>query len=122
MKESKQGTGKNDGESSIKSNNLNIDSEELGPDSIGSAKSGKVKLSSSKKSTSKKSKKKNKGNGSEVNLDEYKVGAFTYKIPGKRQRVIVASLVLGLNLILALGVALYFYNPGFKDFIYNLGR
>ncbi len=49
-------------------------------------------------------------------------GGFKYKLPGKRQRVIVGSLVLGLNLLLVAAVALYFYSPAFQEFIYNVGR
>ncbi len=49
-------------------------------------------------------------------------GGFKYKLPGKRQRIWVASVVIGLNALLILAVILYFYNPGFQDFIYNVGR
>ena len=45
-----------------------------------------------------------------------------YKVPGKRQRVIVGSIVIGLNLLLVISVILYFYSPTFQDFIYNFGR
>ena len=51
-----------------------------------------------------------------------KAGPLEYKIPGKRQRIILGSVVVGLNVILLLAVALYFYSPAFKDFIYNIGR
>ncbi len=50
------------------------------------------------------------------------VWKFKYKLPGKRQRLIVGSIVLGLNLLLVILVAIYFYNPAFQDFIYNVGR
>lgn len=49
-------------------------------------------------------------------------GGLTYKIPGKRQRVVIGSIVIGLNLLLVISVILYFYSPGFQDFIYNVGR
>jgi len=49
-------------------------------------------------------------------------GGFEYKAPGKRQRVIVASIVLSLNALLLVAVGLYFYVPAFKEFIYNVGR
>ncbi|KGG11959.1 MULTISPECIES: hypothetical protein [Prochlorococcus] len=49
-------------------------------------------------------------------------GGFEYKMPGKRQRIVVASLVVGLNMLLLIAVALYFYVPQFKEFIYNVGR
>ena len=45
-----------------------------------------------------------------------------YKVPGKRQRVIIGSLVVGLNLLLVIAVIVYFYVPSFQEFIYNVGR
>jgi len=45
-----------------------------------------------------------------------------YKVPGKRQRVIIGSIVIGLNVLLVIGVLVYFYSPSFQDFIYNFGR
>ncbi|KGG16242.1 MULTISPECIES: hypothetical protein [unclassified Prochlorococcus] len=51
-----------------------------------------------------------------------KVGGFEYKTPTKKTRVFLGSLVLGLNIILVLAVLLYFYNPSFQNFIYNVGR
>ncbi len=45
-----------------------------------------------------------------------------YKVPGKRQRVIIGSIVIGLNLLLVISVIFYFYNPSFQEFIYNFGR
>tara|TARA_B100001029_G_C15008395_1_gene422598 strand:+ start:825 stop:1100 length:276 start_codon:yes stop_codon:yes gene_type:complete len=45
-----------------------------------------------------------------------------YKVPGKRQRVIIGSLVIGLNVLLVISVLVYFYIPSFQDFIYNFGR
>ena len=45
-----------------------------------------------------------------------------YKVPGKRQRVIIGSIVIGLNLLLVIGVVVYFYNPSFQEFVYNFGR
>ncbi len=49
-------------------------------------------------------------------------GGFTYKLPGRRQRVVIASIVLGLNLLLLIAVILYFYNPAFQSFVFNVGR
>ncbi len=49
-------------------------------------------------------------------------GGFTYKMPGKRQRVVIGSIVLGLNFLLVVAVVLYFYSPAFQDFIYTVGR
>ena len=51
-----------------------------------------------------------------------KVGPLKYKLPGKRQRVIVGSIVVGLNVLLVAAVIIYFLNPDFQDFIYNVGR
>ncbi len=49
-------------------------------------------------------------------------GGFKYQLPGKRQRMILGSLVIGLNLLLVLAVVVYFYSPGFQSFVYNFGR
>ena len=49
-------------------------------------------------------------------------GGLKYKVPGKRQRVIIGSIVIGLNVLLVISVLVYFYNPSFQDFIYNFGR
>ena len=45
-----------------------------------------------------------------------------YKVPGKRQRVIIGSIVIGLNLLLVVSVLVYFYSPTFQEFVYNFGR
>ena len=45
-----------------------------------------------------------------------------YKVPGKRQRVIIGSLVVALNFLLVIAVIVYFYVPSFQEFIYNVGR
>ncbi len=45
-----------------------------------------------------------------------------YRMPGKRQRMVIGSIVIGLNILLLIAVLLYFYNPSFQDFIYNVGR
>ncbi len=47
---------------------------------------------------------------------------FKYKLPGKRQRVVVGGIVIGLNLLLVVASIAYFYVPAFHDFIYNVGR
>ena len=49
-------------------------------------------------------------------------GGLKYKLPGKRQRVLIGSIVVGLNVLLVISVLLYFYSPAFQDFIYNVGR
>tara|TARA_Y100001968_G_scaffold4271_2_gene3793 strand:+ start:1206 stop:1475 length:270 start_codon:yes stop_codon:yes gene_type:complete len=45
-----------------------------------------------------------------------------YRMPGKRQRVAIGSIVVGLNFLFVLGVVLYFYSPAFQQFVYNFGR
>ena len=42
-----------------------------------------------------------------------KVGGLEYKEPGKRQRVVISSIVIGLNALLVLAVIAYFYMPSF---------
>ncbi|ABX09303.1 hypothetical protein [Prochlorococcus marinus] len=49
-------------------------------------------------------------------------GVLEYKVPSKKTRIILGALVLALNMLLLVAVGLYFYVPGFKDFIYNIGR
>ena len=49
-------------------------------------------------------------------------GGFKYQIPGKRQRMILGSVVIGLNVLLVLAVVVYFYSPAFQSFVYNFGR
>ena len=47
---------------------------------------------------------------------------FTYTLPGKRQINIFATIVLGLNFILLIGIVLFLNNDSFHDFIFNFGR
>ena len=81
-----------------------------------------------------------KTNDNDSNFDKVKVNKFKrssskdsdvlvnlpaglkYKVPGKRQRVIIGSIVIGLNVLLVISVIVYFYSPSFQDFIYNFGR
>ena len=51
-----------------------------------------------------------------------KVAGLEYKEPGKRQRLIISSVVLAGNLLLVVATLLYFYNPAFKDFISTVGK
>ncbi len=51
-----------------------------------------------------------------------KVGPLKYRVPGKRQRVVLGSLVLILNLLLVLAVVAYFYVPSFQEFVFNFAR
>ncbi len=91
--------------------------EGIGPNK-NSAKNGEAK--------SKKSKKKKWTANTETSSDNgevlLKVGRLEYRAPGKRQRIIIAGVVLGLNIILVLAVVVYFKNPVFRDLIYTLGR
>ncbi len=47
---------------------------------------------------------------------------FTYTLPGKRQINIFATLVLGLNFLLLVGIILFLNNESFHDFVFNVGR
>ncbi len=47
---------------------------------------------------------------------------FTYTLPGKRQINIFATIVLGLNLILLIGIILFLNNESFHEFVFNFGR
>ena len=76
------------------------------------------------KSTSSKQEAKNEGS---ANSNDQEVlfnlpAGLKYKLPGKRQRVVLGTIVIALNALLVLAVLLYFYNPSFQDFIYNVGR
>ncbi len=51
-----------------------------------------------------------------------KVGSLEYKTPSRRQRIIIGSIVLGLNLLLVIASLAYFKIPAFQEFIYNIGR
>ena len=66
---------------------------------------------------SSKSKKRNTTDNSTSSSSErevlIKVGGFEYKTPTKRTRVLLGSLVIGLNVLLVMATALYFYVPYF---------
>ena len=47
---------------------------------------------------------------------------FTYTLPGKKQINIFATIVLGLNFILVIGIILFLNNDSFHNFIFNVGR
>ena len=49
-------------------------------------------------------------------------GGLKYRMPGKRQRVVVSSIVVGLNALLVLVVVIYFNNPAFREFVFTVGR
>ncbi len=89
------------------------DSNQKGLGSSLGNKKNRAKLSSSQK-------RKSKSNSS--TQDEYSIAGLKYKTPGRRQRIIVGSIVIGLNLILVIMALLYFNNPLFHDFIYHIGR
>ncbi len=68
-------------------------------------------------------KKNNKSTKSkEVNVDEYSFAGLKYRLPGKNQRIIIGSLVIGLNILFLVAIILYFKVPEFQDFVYNVGR
>ena len=75
---------------------------------------------SSKKTSNSNGKTKKSASSNEEVL--IKVGGFEYKTPGRRQRVIIGSIVIGLNLLLVIASVAYFYIPSFQEFIYNVGR
>ena len=47
---------------------------------------------------------------------------ITYTLPSKKQQNILASIVLGLNVVLLLLVIFYLNNQKFHDFVVNIGR
>ena len=51
-----------------------------------------------------------------------KVGGLEYREPGRRQRLVIASIFLGLNLLLVIAAIVFFYSPEFRDLVFNLGR
>ena len=72
------------------------------------------------KSKNSKSNSNNTEEGQEVLLNL--PAGLKYRMPGKKQRVLVGSFVVILNILLVISVVLYFYIPGFQEFIYNFGR
>ena len=76
----------------------------------------KSKISKKKKWTT------SAGSASEREDVLLKVGSLEYRAPGKRQRLVIGSIVVGLNVLLVLSVVIYFYSPAFQEFIYNFGR
>ncbi len=91
------------------------DTESQKPDSL----KRKVKPKKSEKAFSNS---KAEANGSNEDVLVRIPGVLEYKVPSKRTRIILGTLVLALNMLLLLAVGLYFYVPGFKEFIYNVGR
>ncbi len=85
---------------------------------------------SNSKNSKEKSKKNDKAKGATkkfTNIQDPDVlvnlpAGLKYKVPGKRQRVLIGSIVIGLNVLLVISVLVYFYNPAFQDFVYNFGR
>ena len=47
---------------------------------------------------------------------------LTYTLPDKKQINIFGSIVLGLNLVLAILVILYLNNKEFHELVFNIGR
>ena len=66
--------------------------------------------------------------GSELKTDKKGIAKFlkgkkfTYTLPGKKQINIFGSIVLGLNLLLAIIAIAYFKNDSFREFIFSIGR
>ena len=89
---------------------------------MGPEKGSKKSVSEQAKKPQKKKWTNKSGESTESQEVLIKVGSLEYKAPGRKQRVILGAIVLGGNLLLVLAAALYFYNPAFKDFVYNLGR
>ncbi len=59
----------------------------------------------------------------DMDLNEYKLaGGIKYKLPSRRQRMILSFTLFGLNALLLVAVFLYFKVQGFHDFIINVGR
>ncbi len=50
------------------------------------------------------------------------IGGFKYRTPGRRQRIVIGSIVIGLNVLVVMATVAYFYIPGFHEYIYNVGR
>ena len=71
---------------------------------------------------SRKPDKKNRSSDSEPGEVLFSVGGLKYKMPGQRQRVLIGSIVVGLNVLLVIAVIIYFYSPAFQEFIYHVGR
>ena len=76
---------------------------------------------------SKKSKRNSSKDKSFANSDQQEVllnlpAGLKYKIPGKQQRIVIGSIVVGLNILLVISVIFYFYSPSFQEFVYNFGR
>tara|TARA_Y100001968_G_scaffold267191_1_gene257030 strand:- start:278 stop:547 length:270 start_codon:yes stop_codon:yes gene_type:complete len=63
-----------------------------------------------------------KGSSDDKNVLLNLPAGLKYKIPGRRQRVLIGGIVIGLNALLVLCVVLYFYSPAFQEFVYNFGR
>ena len=89
--------------------------------------SNNSKENSSSAEIKKKKKKKKSKEDSQATSDNQEVllnlpAGFKYRMPGKRQRVIIGSIVVGLNIIFLIAIAVYFYNPSFQEFVYNFAR
>ena len=89
----------------------------MGPNQGASQSNGEQTKQSQKKKWTNKS-----GVSTESNEVLIKVGSLEYKAPGRRQRLVLGSIVLGGNLLLILATVLYFYSPSFKEFVYTFGR
>ena len=80
-----------------------------------------TKSKSSENTSANANSKKAKSDGSNQEV-LIKVGGLEYKTPSRKQRIVIGSIVIGLNLLLVIASVAYFYVPGFQEFIYNIGR
>ena len=78
-------------------------------------------LSNDEKKSKKKATKASNGFKDEEVLLNLPAG-LKYKMPGKRQRVLIGGIVVGLNILFVLAVVLYFYSPSFQEFVFTFGR
>ncbi len=89
---------------------------------MGTKASNSNKTKENSKKTEKNQEKQRKFSSNDPDVVLNLPAGLKYKIPDKRQRVLVGSIVIGLNVLLVVSVILYFYSPAFQDFVYNVGR
>ena len=80
------------------------------------------KSDGTKQSKSKSAKEKSFANASGQDVLLNLPAGMKYRMPGKRQRGVVGSIVVILNILLVLSVVVYFYSPAFQEFVYNFAR
>ena len=75
-----------------------------------------------KKSKRNSAKSKSPGNSEDQEVLLSLPAGLKYRMPGKRQRVAIGSIVVGLNFLFVIAVILYFYSPAVQEFVFNFGR